>query len=174
MQTTSFAIEELTQPIADADIRGLADLLVDAVRSGASVSFLGDITHDVAAAWWRDSLRHLGDRDVLLVVRDEIGIIGTVQVRACWQPNQRFRGEIMKLLVHRRARGRGLAPALMDAIERRARGIGLSLLVLDTNVGTTADRLYDRLGWTRAGVIPGFCLLNDGSPGDAVFYYKRI
>ncbi len=168
------AIESIERPTQDATIAGLSALLVDAVESGASVSFLGDLTQSEATAWWRKSLETLGLRDSVLIARDEHGIIGTVQVRACWQPNQRFRGEIMKLLVHRRARGRGLAARLMQAIEPLARSAGLTLLVLDTNAGTTADRLYLRLGWTRVGVIPGYCLLHDGTPGDAAFFYKRL
>jgi GNAT superfamily N-acetyltransferase len=178
MLTANPTIELLTLPLAaersDEIIAGLAALLVDAVRGGASVSFLGDLDRATADRWWRDTLAEFGPRDRILIARDGDRIVGTVQVRACWQPNQQFRGEIMKLLVHEIARGRGLAGALMRRIEVEAIAVGLSLLVLDTNAGTTADRLYQRLGWTRLGVIPGYCLLNDGTPGGAAFFYKRI
>lgn len=172
--TADVRVQQISLPPDDATLDGLADLLVDAVDGGASVSFLGSITRDEALAWWRESLAKCSPRDTLLVARDDEGIVGTVQVRACWQPNQRFRGEIMKLLVHRRARGQGIATDLMRRIEAAALAAGLTLLVLDTNEGTTADRLYQRLGWTRLGVIPGFCLLNDGTPAGAVFFYKHL
>jgi ribosomal protein S18 acetylase RimI-like enzyme len=171
-------IERLNLPLPeahrDAVIGGLADLLVDVVAGGASVSFLGDLDRPTAERWWRGTLDEFGPRDRMLIARDGGRIVGTVQVRACWQPNQQFRGEIMKLLVHRQARGRGLASELMRRIEAEAIEVGLTLLVLDTNAGTTADRLYQRLGWTRVGVIPGYCLLHDGTPGDAAFFYRRL
>ncbi len=176
--TGQLTIERIDLPLVgaggDAIVEGLAELLVHAVAGGASVSFLGDLDRPTAVGWWREALAEFGPRDRLLIARDGEAIVGTVQVRACWQPNQQFRGEIMKLLVHERVRGRGLAGALMERIESEALAVGLTLLVLDTNSGTTADRLYQRLGWTRVGVIPGYCLLHDGTPGDAAFFYKRI
>jgi GNAT superfamily N-acetyltransferase len=158
----------------DALIDGLAELLVDAVDSGASVSFAGALDRGVAQEWWRRTLATFGDRDVLLVARDSEGIQGTVHVRGCWQSNQRFRGEVMKLLVHRRARRRGLGNALMDAIEEQARLKGLTLLVLDTNAQSEADRLYIRRGWVRLGEIPGYSLRYDGQPWPAAFFYKHL
>ena len=153
---------------------GLAELLVDAVESGASVSFTGGITLDEARQWWRKTLGSFGDRDVLLVARDATGIVGSVYVSGCWQPNQQFRGEVMKLLVHRRARRRGVANSLMEAIETRAREIGLTLLVLDTNAGSDADRLYRRRGWTRVGEIPDYSLQADGSKAASAFFYLKL
>jgi GNAT superfamily N-acetyltransferase len=175
--TTSLdiAIDEVSLPASGAIIDGLASLLVDAVASGASVSFLGQLSLDEARAWWMSTLAAFGPRDVLLVARDAQGsLVGTVNVRACWQPNQQFRGEITKLLVDRRARGQGVAGRLMSAIEEKGRRQGLSLLVLDTVAGSTADRLYQRLGWSRVGEIPDYCLLPDGSFGATAIFFKKL
>jgi GNAT superfamily N-acetyltransferase len=97
-----------------------------------------------------------------------------VQVHLALPPNQPHRGEIAKLLVHRSARGRGVAQLLMEGAEAEARAEGRSLLVLDTVTGSAAERLYDRLGWTRVGVVPGFALYPDGRPCDATFFWKAL
>src|SRR6476660_483580 len=110
-------IEELTRPVRQADIVGLADVLVDAVESGASVSFLPPFGADQAERWWRETLATADARTAFVVARDEVGIAGTVQLHPAWAPNQPHRAEITKLLVHRRARRRGLARALMDYVE---------------------------------------------------------
>ncbi len=50
-----------------------------------------------------------------------------------------------------------------------------SLLVLDTEGGSAGERLYERVGYTRVGVIPGFALNHNGSTLiDAVFFYKLL
>jgi len=101
-------------------------------------------------------------------------VVGTVQVQPSWAPNQPHRGDLAKLVVHRRSRGQGIAHALMLAAEREAAAEGITLLVLDTCKGSAAERLYTALGWTRAGEIPEFALNPDGSLCDTVFFFKRI
>jgi GNAT superfamily N-acetyltransferase len=165
-------IEELAQPAAESDIRELAALLVDAVASGASVGFLDTLTVDEAAAWWRERLRD--ERAIVLVARDAEGIAGTVQLLPAPMPNQPHRADIAKLQVHRRARGRGIGRALMNAIEERARAAGFTLLTLDTKRGDAAETLYESTGWTRVGVIPNYALDPDGSPCDTVVFYKVL
>jgi GNAT superfamily N-acetyltransferase len=167
-------IEELARPVGQSDIVGLADVLVDAVQSGASVSFLAPLGAERAQEFWRDTLADADGRAVFIVARDEIGIVGTVQLHPAWAPNQPHRAEIAKLLVHRRARRRGLGRALMDFAEARARRGGFTLLTLDTKRGDSAERLYDRSGWKRAGVIPEYALNPDGTPCDTVIFYKVL
>ena len=89
-------------------------------------------------------------------------------------PNQPHRGEIAKLLVHRAARRRGVARLLMEGAEAEARAEGKSLLVLDTVTGDPAERLYERLGWTRVGIIPGYALYPDGRPCDTTVFWKTV
>src|SRR5687768_10077180 len=155
---------------SDDVVGGLAALLMDAVDSNAGISFMRDLQVDQAAAWWRTTLDSASARTVVLVARDESGIVGTVQLQPAWAPNQPHRGDIAKLILHRRARGRGVARALMHAIEQHARELAFTLLVLDTCKGSAAEQLYTSLGWVRVGEVPRFALNPDGSWCDTVFF----
>jgi GNAT superfamily N-acetyltransferase len=168
-------IERLIPPVGDADLRGLGELLVDAVESGAAVSFLAPLTLERAEDWWRKTFAtsHVGA--IFLVARDANGVIGTVQLHPAWAPNQPQRGEIVKLLVHRRSRRTGLGSRLMHAMEDAARQSGFRLLTLDAKRGGAAETLYRHLGWIHAGTIPRYALDPDGTtPHDAVIFYKEL
>jgi GNAT superfamily N-acetyltransferase len=116
-----------------------------------------------------------GDRTLLVAEGGTSGtIVGTVQVVHAWPENQPHRADVAKMLVHRSARGRGIAERLMRAAEDAARAAERTLLVLDTVTGSTAERLYTRLGWTAVGVVPGFALWPDGRPCDATVFYKSL
>lgn len=155
-------------------VQELASLLVDAVESGAGISFMAGLRVEEAAAWWRKALSSATSRTVVLVARDEAGVVGTVQLQPAWPPNQPHRADVAKLIVHRRGRRRGIARALMEELERQARQQRFTLLVLDTCKGTAAERLYSTLGWTRVGEVPGFAFNPDGTLCDTVFFYKQL
>jgi GNAT superfamily N-acetyltransferase len=168
-------IERIGSATPPGDVRALAQLLVDAIDSGAGVSFLADFTESQAEAWWRSVLSSSSDRAIFLIARDaEGGIVGTVQLQPAWAPNQVHRADVAKLLVHRRARRRGIGRALMSALEQAASAAGFTLLLLDTCKGYDAERLYASTGWVRVGEVPGFALNPDGSLCDTVFFYKRL
>ena len=167
-------IERLAPPVSDSDLRALAELLVDAVESGAAVSFLAPFTLERAEEWWRRTLSASDSGAIFLVARDVEGIVGTVQLHTAWAPNQPHRAEITKLLVHRRSRGTGLGTRLMRTIEDAARGAGFTLLTLDAKRGAAAEHLYRRMGWIHAGTIPRYALDPDGTPHDAVIFYKDL
>jgi GNAT superfamily N-acetyltransferase len=168
-------IERLTPPASDADLTALAQLLVDAVESGAAVSFLAPLTLERAKDWWRATLASSHARAIFLVARDADGIVGTVQAQPAWAPNQPHRAEVVKLLVHRQRRRTGLGTQLMHAIEDEARRDGFQLLTLDAKKGEAAEQLYRRIGWTHAGTIPRYAFDTDGStPHDAVIFYKEL
>ena len=159
-----------------ATVTALADVLVDCVEGGASVGFMSPLTHDRAAAFWISTLDAAARGERVVLLAEEAGsgaIIGTVQVIVSAPENQPHRGEISKMLVHRQARRRGVGEALMRAAEAAARGAGKSLLVLDT-ANDSAERLYDRLGWHRVGVIPGYALWPDGGLVDTIVFYKEL
>ncbi len=169
------AIERLIPPVADADFRDLARLLVDAVESGAAASFLAPLTLESAEDWWRGTISSSRSGAIFLVARDAEGIVGTVQLHPAWAPNQPHRAEVAKLLVHRRGRRAGLGTRLMRTIEDAARRAGFRLLTLDTKRGDVAEHLYRRIGWISAGTIPGYALDPDGTtPHDAVIFYKEL
>ena len=154
--------------------QALATLLIDCVEGGASVSFMHPLAPGRALAFWRgvgDGVAR-GER-LLLTVKDEHGLAGTVQVVLDPPENQPHRADVAKMLVHRRARRRGLGALLMRAAEAAAVRHGRTLLVLDT-ASDDARRLYERLGWQRCGDIPGYALLPDGQPCSTTYYFRQL
>ncbi|MGJ7497735.1 GNAT family N-acetyltransferase [Variovorax sp. RT4R15] len=166
-------IRRLTN-VTDAQLQQLADLLVDCVEGGASVSFMQPLTPSRALGFWRGIAEGVarGGR-ALLVAEDALGIVGTVQLLLDQPENQPHRADLVKMLVHRRARRHGLGAGLMQAAEALARECGKSLLVLDT-AGGDAERLYERLGWQRCGVIPGYALWPQGGLCDTTYFYRVL
>jgi ribosomal protein S18 acetylase RimI-like enzyme len=167
-------IQRLTQP-DEAQLQALADLLVDCVAGGASISFMHPLPLPQALAFWRKVADELsrGER-ALLVAHDAQGLCGTVQLVLAQPPNQPHRADLAKMLVHRRARRRGIGEALMRDAEALARDCGKSLLVLDTVGGSAAKRLYGRLGWQSVGIIPGYALLPQGGLCDTHYFYRDL
>jgi ribosomal protein S18 acetylase RimI-like enzyme len=159
---------------AARDREALIALLTDCVESGASVGFLPPLERLAAEAYWAGVEEAIARTDrKLLGAWVGSDLAGAVQVQRAAMPNGQHRGEVMKLMVHRRFRGRGLAKLLMDAVTDEARQMGLELLVLDTARGDVAEGMYRRLGWTEAGVIPGYARGADGALHDTVFFYRR-
>jgi GNAT superfamily N-acetyltransferase len=154
---------------------GLGALLHDCVEGGASVSYMAPFSPDDAREAFAGFAAE-AERGRRLVLAAFAGgeLVGTVQVILALPPNQPHRGEIAKLLVRRSARGRGIARALMERAEAEARAEGKTLLVLDTVTGDPAERLYEGMGWTRVGVIPGYALYPDGRPCDTTVFWKTL
>ena len=153
----------------------LTDILLDCVDGGASVSFMSPLSCDKAQVFWHDVLDSMarGER-IVLVARDaQGGLSGTVQVILAQPENQPHRGDVAKMLVHRRARRQGLGEALMRAAEQAAMQAGKTLLVLDT-ASDAAERLYARSGWVECGRIPGYALLPTGEPCATTYFYKQL
>ena len=159
-------IRQITAP-TPTELTQLANLLIDCVAGGASVSFMHPMTMSKAA-----DAAAAGGR-IVLVAEDAGGIVGTVQIVLDQPENQPHRGDISKMLVHRRARKAGIGAALMTAAEAAARDTGKTLLVLDT-ASSDAARLYERAGWTLAGVIPDYALLPHGGLCETAIYYRRL
>lgn len=174
LPVTDISVERLRPPGSPADLRDLGGLLIEAVESGAAVSFLLPLETAQAEVWWQRTLADAHPRAIFLVARDAGGVVGTVQVQPAWAPNQSHRGEIVKLLVHSRARRIGLAGRLMNEIEAEARSAGYRLLTLDTKRGDPAEQLYRKLGWNELGMIPRYAMNPDGTPHDATFFWKEI
>lgn len=152
----------------------LADLLIDAVHSGASVGFLTPLAAVTAQGYWRGVLQSVGDALLLWVAELDGRIVGSVQLALCEKENGRHRGEVQKLFVHRSARGHGIATQLMQAAESAARGRQRTLLVLDTLLGSEAEDVYRHLGWSRAGEIPQYAAAPDGAIFPTVVYFKVL
>lgn len=160
--------------VDQTDVEALADVLIDCVQGGASVSFMHPLPRERALAFWRGVAQGVaaGSR-ALIVAEDSEGVCGTVQLVLEQPENQPHRADLSKLLVHRRARRQGLGAALTLAAETTARECGKTLLVLDT-ASAEAERVYERLGWKRVGAIPGYALLPDGAPCATTLYYRQL
>jgi GNAT superfamily N-acetyltransferase len=168
-------IVSLGVPVADAALAQLADVLVDCVEGGASVSFMAPFRHDQALAFFRKVAASVASGDtVLLAARLDGRIVGTVQLGLDTPSNQPHRADIKKMLVHRAARGNGVGAALMVAVEEEARRHGRWLLVLDTVPGENGHRLYKRAGWTQTGLVPDYAMFPDGRLCDTAIMWKRL
>src|SRR5947209_14649154 len=156
-------------------VEALADLLIDCVEGGASVSFMHPLSRDRALRFWQRVADGVaaGQRAVL-VAEDTHGICGTVQLLLDLPENQPHRADVAKMLVHRRVRRQGLGAALMRAAEATARDCGKTLLVLDAVTDGDAARLYERLGWVRVGEIPGYALWPRGGLCGTTYYYREL
>ena len=168
-------VKRLSVAEAGTELDALAAVLHDAVEGGDSVSFMEGFSVSDARAFYESLLPELerGTR-VLLAAYFDGELVGTVQFVHAWPPNSQHRADVAKLLVHRSVRGQGVGRALMERLEDEARTDGKSLLILDTVAGRAADRLYDRLGWTRLGTVPDYALDPDGRFCDATFFYKHL
>jgi len=157
-------------------VPALADVLIDCVEGGASVSFMAPLAHDKALAFWcgvAEGVRR--DERILLVAEDDAGrVVGTVQLITALPDNQPHRADVAKMLVHRGARRRGVAQALMAAVDDEARRERKTVLVLDTVTGGDAERLYQRAGWQRVGEVPKYALMPDGAFCSTTFFYKHL
>jgi len=164
-------IEELVAPTS-SDINDLAEVLVDCVDNGASISFMAGLTLEEAANWWHQVL---GDGHYTFAARDDSGrIVGAVRLQPSWAPNSTNRADVAKLLVRSSERGQGIASALMDRLEGRARQLGRVLLMLDTETGSPAEAMYAHWGWERIGVIEEFAYTPDGRLLATTIFVKRL
>jgi GNAT superfamily N-acetyltransferase len=160
--------------VSEVQLRGLAQLLIDCVEGGASVSFMHPLSESKALAFWRRVLEGAaqGER-ALLIAEQNDQVIGSVQLVLEQPENQPHRADLSKMLVHRRARRQGVGAELLRKAEEAARASGKTLLVLDT-ASSDAERLYARMGWQRCGHVPDYALLPYGGLCGTTFYYRRL
>lgn len=165
-------VERVTAESAAQDAAALSRVLVATVAAGASVGWIDPPSDEEATAWWRGLF---SDPDATSwVARADGRALGTITLLRSPKPNGPHRGEVVKLMVHPDARGRGVAPALMRALEQHARVGGITLLVLDTETGSLAETLYRRWGWHVVGTIPDFAVSPSGRLGGTTVMYKRL
>jgi Acetyltransferases len=150
-------------------------LLQNVVDDGASIGFLPPLSAEEAAHYWRGVIRLLEQTpQILLAALEDDRVVGSIQLEPCMKKNGSHRAEIQKLMVHTAARRKGIARALLEAIEEQARQLGRELLVLDTREGDVAEQLYQSAGYKVAGVIPQYARSANGQLDGSVFYYKKF
>jgi GNAT superfamily N-acetyltransferase len=168
-------IRQLTATDARQHVAALAEVLLDCVDGGASVSFMASFSKADAESFFdnvADGVQR-GDR-LLFAAFVDSKLVGTVQILFATPPNQPHRGDVAKLLVKRSARGQGVGARLMECAEEASRLAGKTLLVLDTATGDPGERLYARQGWTRVGIIPKYALYPDGRWCDTTVFWKQL
>jgi predicted GNAT family acetyltransferase len=171
----SISIRLITADEASTLLPALSALLVDAVAHGASVNFMSDFSLDQASAYWQKQITGLTANDrVWLVAEDGSRVVGTVMCVFASQPNQLFRAELSKMLVHSNQRKRGIGGMLMAAVEKAALAAGKTHLILDTATGDSGDRLYRRMGWKEVGILRGSFYEPDGKLADSTILYKQL
>lgn len=171
----NFVIRAL-QTIGERELEGLSNVLIDCVEGGASVSFMLPMTREKADKFWRkvaDGVAR-GERIVIVAEETDGTIIGTVQVILDVPENQPHRGDIAKMLVHSRARRRGIGAKLLSTAEQSAADAGKTVLVLDTVTDSDAYHMYIRQGWQRVGEIPDYALFPDGRYCATTYFYKFL
>ena len=154
----------------------LADVLVDCVEGGASVSFMSPFSRDSALAFFRKVAGSVAAGDtVLLAARLDGKIVGTVQLGLDTPPNQPHRADIKKMLVHRSARGRGIGAALDGGRSRRKRGGTAAGFWCSTPcpAKTVTGSICAPAG-RRAGIVPDYALFPDGRLCDTAIMWKRL
>lgn len=175
MDAGELEVRRLTSADVHEQLDALASVLQDCVEGGASVRYMAPFAHEDARRAFEAVAADVEQGRRLLLAAFAAGeLVGTVQVATAMQPNSPHRAEIAQLLVHRSARRRGIAQLLMERAEVEARAEGKTLLVLDTVTGDDAERLYERLGWNKVGVIPGYALYPDGRPCDTTIFWKSL
>ncbi|HCT04524.1 MULTISPECIES: GNAT family N-acetyltransferase [unclassified Pseudomonas] len=154
---------------------GLIELLLDAVKHGASVGFMADIDEAQARDYFTGVHTQLQDASLLLwvVVRDE-QVIASVQLALCQKANGLNRAEVQKLMVHSQARRHGLGQQLMNTLELAARQHQRGLLYLDTEAGSPAEAFYQSLRYTKIGELPDYCQSPDGRAHPTAIYFKTL
>lgn len=158
-----------------AALPALTELLQDAVAHGASVGFLQPLQSEAAASYWQGVQAQIAAGEKLLwLAFDGAKLAGTVQLEPCGKENGKQRGEVQKLLVRSDLRRLGVAAQLMQALQRKSLDLKLRLLFLDTETGSGAEAFYQRIGFTRVGDIPDYCLAADGKNSATTIYYKQL
>lgn len=173
----SVAIEPLTA-VTPRDLDDLVSLLIECVDAGGAMGYLAPMPVQDSADFWQAISGELsGGYRIVLVAREAPGgrIIGSAQLSLASRPNGRYRAEVQKVMVRPSHQRRGLGTQLMAELESVARERGIRLLHLDTSEGPGgARKLYERLGYTYAGGIPGWALDPDGTPAKNAIFYKEL
>ncbi|MDQ0797747.1 GNAT family N-acetyltransferase [Streptomyces sp. B1I3] len=153
----------------------LAALLIETVEGGSSVGFLAPLDRGTAATWWRERAASVdAGHHQVWIARDGERVVGSIGLVKPALPNARHRAEVAKLMVRPSARGHGIGRSLLAAVERSAADEGLTLLILDTETGSPAEKLYRSSGWTECGSVPAYAGDPEGVLRSTTFYYKTV
>ncbi|MDQ6766238.1 MAG: GNAT family N-acetyltransferase [Candidatus Eremiobacteraeota bacterium] len=84
-------------------------------------------------------------------------------------------GEVKRMYVRDRARGRGIAQALLSRIELETKNSGLDVLRLETGDRQfAAIRFYERAGFQRCDAFGQYASMAPAAIATSVFFEKRV
>ena len=155
------------RPATDEDWPRIWPFFDATVRAGETYAFPEDLTRETARPWWME--RAPG---ATVVLEEDGEILGSAKMG----PNRPGRGDHVgtaSFMVTPEARGRGVGRALAEYVvqwhrEQGFRGIQFNAVV-ETN--TAAVRLWESLGFTIVGTVPGaFRSASHGPVGLHVMY----
>ena len=159
----------------ESNIPRFAQILMDAVDSGAGVSFVAPLSRDMAESFWRGKIKDVASAQIFPFVAEVEGVIaGLVLLVRAWAPNQPHHSEVSKLVVHRNFRGRGVATALMNALETKAKSLDQTLLTFDASAHGPVEAFYKGLGYICVGHYPGYARSGLGAIEDTALFYKKL
>ena len=168
-------VRVLSDSEVDSNILSLSHLLIECVADGASVGFMENLHQSAAEEYWKSVLtRYRGGALLVFGAFIADALVGTVMLLVNTPPNQPHRADVSKLLVNPKYRRRGVAKALLVAVEEKAREMGRYLLLLDTETGSSADTLYRNLGWKEVGKVPRHALSPSGELRATTYFYKEL
>ncbi|KAJ3917406.1 acyl-CoA N-acyltransferase [Lentinula edodes] len=178
----------------------LATLLKSCIDNNITMNFIQPFSIEDASAFWLSAEENVVQRKQFVIIAQESQgssedeadyndsrheqhvlesrtpiILGCVILYLAQLPNAKHRAEVGKLIVGREHRKRGIGKMLLDRMEDEARKHGRKILVLDTETGSGAELFYERLGYSKAGVIPDASLAPDGKRYTSyTYFYKRL
>ncbi|GAW00377.1 GCN5 family acetyltransferase [Lentinula edodes] len=174
----------------------LAVLLKSCVDTNITMNFLQPFSIQDASAFWLSAEEKVVQMKQFVLIAQESQeaqekeaddhdfrhekleppvILGCVILYLAQTPNAKHRGEVGKLIIGSEHRKRGIGKMLLDRMEDEARKHSLKILVLDTQTGSGAELFYERVGYSKVGVLPDVNLAPDrGQYTSCTFFYKRL
>jgi acetyltransferase len=160
---------------ADRIGAALANVHLDAHRSGMALGALDSMSRSARERSYREVVRGLDDRARIVVVAEaDSEVLGMAQLVFSSATNADHRAEVQRVAVMSAARNRGIGRRLMVEVEAVARERGITLLWLTTHDATDACAFYEAMGYTKLGAMPNFSRRPDGTLWPGAFYFKEL
>ena len=168
-------IKTLSPRELDANLPIFVELLQESVDGGGALGFHAPLAATEAIEYWRALRSEIESGSRVVLAASENGrIVGSGQLALAPWRNARHRASIEKVFVSTALRGRGIAKALINALQDAARLRGRSLLLINARQGAAAEQLYKRMGYREFGVIPGYAMGPGGERWDSVCMYREL
>ncbi|QXH36340.1 GNAT family N-acetyltransferase [Pseudomonas muyukensis] len=134
------------------DLPGILDIYNDAVANTTAIWNETPVDLANRQAWFESRAQQ---GYPVLVAVDDSGVLGYASF-GDWRPFEGFRHTVEhSVYIRGDQRGKGLGPALMEALVERARRCDKHVMVAAIERGNTASiRLHERLGFSITGQMP--------------------